>query len=80
MIDPSNKLSKYHGDKKGRMRRNVVSQIRLIRQKKDGLIDDLRLAHLIPNIYRIDRTSKRARKPKKYGPVSKRNIIEGERK
>ena len=78
--DPSNKLSKYHGDKKGRMRRNVVSQIRLIRQKKDGLIDDLRLAHLIPNIYRIDRTSKRARKPKKYGPVSKRNIIEGERK
>ena len=78
--DPSNKLSKYHGDKKGRMRRNVVSQIRLIRQKKDGLINDLRLAHLIPNIYRIDRTSKRARKPKKYGPVSKRNIIEGERK
>lgn len=78
--DPSNKLSKYHGDEKGKMRRNVVSQIRLIRQKKDGLIDDLRLAHLIPNIYRIDRTSKRARKPKKYGPVSKRNIIEGERK
>ena len=59
-LDPANEYSnKMVRGKENRTKRNVISQTRLVRMKKEGLIDDPVLAGLIPKFFtKINESSK----------------------